>query len=275
MKRGFDWEAYLDRVHRDRPALSEAVVRRLQSGGASPYHWLARAVSPRAATVLDVACGTGAMSRELVAPGRRVIGVDVSVARLDVAAQRAEGPFVCADARHLPLPDDSVDAVVSVLGPVVIQPAADLFAEVARVLRPGGIFAFIAPTILLARPHELVRSLQLVAHLRARPRFPGPTEVTGYVEALEGTGLRKVEDARERYHVKIADRGQAREVIDALYVPGSSPRRTQAAADWLTSRVERRGPVRMSIGMRRFVVLKQLHANPAGNDSPENGVEAG
>ena len=85
----------------------------------------------------------------------------------------------------------------------------------------------------------------------------------------------KVEDARERYHVKIADRGQAREVIDALYVPGSSPRRTQAAADWLTSRVERRGPVRMSIGMRRFVVLKQLHANPAGNDSPENGVEAG
>ncbi|WP_454228326.1 hypothetical protein [Propioniciclava flava] len=54
MKRGFDWEAYLDRVHRDRPALSEAVAAAAQSGGASPHHWLAPAVSPRAATVLNV-----------------------------------------------------------------------------------------------------------------------------------------------------------------------------------------------------------------------------
>ncbi|HRL50610.1 MAG TPA: class I SAM-dependent methyltransferase [Propioniciclava sp.] len=275
MKRGFDWAAYLDRVHQDRPGLTEDVMRRLRAGGATPYRWLARAVSPRATEVLDVACGAGAMALELASPQRRVIGVDVSVAQLEWASGRAPGPFVCADGRRLPLPDASVDAVVSVFGPVVIQPAAALFAEVARVLRPGGVFAFIAPTILVARPGELARSLQLVARLRSRPRFPGPTEITGYVDALEGTGLRKVEDARERYHIDVADRSEARQVIDALYLPGASPRRKQAAVDWLASRIDRRGPVRMSIGMRRFVVLKQLHAEAAGNDSPDDGVEAG
>ena len=115
---------------------------------------------------------------------------------------------------------------------------------------------------------ELARSLQLVARLRSRPRFPGPTEWTSYVDALAGTGLRKVEDARERYHVEVGSRVEALEVIDALYLPGASPRRKQAAVDWLAGRIERRGPVRMSIGMRRFVVIKALHAPPESPDAP-------
>lgn len=280
MKRGFDWATYLAAVHRDHPGLTEAIMTRLEADGSNPYRWLARAVSPRARDVLDLACGAGAMVRELEQPGRRLIGLDLSEHELAVATERSEAPFVCADARRLPFADDSLDAVVSALGPLVIQPPEALFAEVGRVLRPGGVFAFIAPTILFVRPRELARSLQLVARLRSRPRFPGPTEWTSYVDALAGTGLRKVEDARERYHVEVGSRVEALEVIDALYLPGASPRRKQAAVDWLSGRIDRRGPVRMSIGMRRFVVLKQLHASSAepatqvaGNDSPAAGVE--
>ena len=150
----------------------------------------------------------------------------------------------------------------------VIQPVRSLFVEVARVLKPGGVFAFTAPTVVPLHPKDLATSLRIVGHLRSRPKFPGPTEVTGYVDALVGTGLRKVEDARERYHVEVGSRVEALEVIDALYLPGASPRRKQAAVDWLAGRIERRGPVRMSIGMRRFVVIKALHAPPESPDAP-------
>ncbi len=268
MKRGFDWATYLAAVHRDHPGLTGEILARLEAGGSHPYRWLARAVSPRARDVLDLACGGGAMVSELAAPGRRVIGLDLSPDELALAAERCEAPFVCADVRRLPFADASLDAVVSALGPLVIQPPEVLFAEVGRVLRPGGVFAFIVPTILFVRPRELARSLQLVARLRSRPRFPGPTEWTSYVDALAGTGLRKVEDARERYHVEVGSRVEALEVIDALYLPGASPRRKQAAVDWLAGRIERRGPVRMSIGMRRFVVIKALHAPPESPDAP-------
>lgn len=271
MKRGFDWATYLAAVHRDRPGLTEAVLTRLEAGGTNPYRWLARAVSPRAVDVLDLACGAGAMVRELEASGRRVIGLDLSEHELQLAAERAEAPFVCADALQLPFGDASLDAVVSSLGPVIIRPTEALFAEVGRVLKPGGVFAFIAPTILFVRPRELARSLQLVARLRSRPRFPGPTEMTSYVDALEGTGLRKVEDARERYHVEVGSRVEAMAVIEGLYLPGASPRRKQAAVDWLAKRIDRRGPVRMTIGMRRFVVLKQLHEAPAEQEETASG----
>lgn len=260
MKRGFDWATYLAGVHRDHPGLTGEILARLEAGGSNPYHWLARAVSPRADDVLDLGCGSGGLIQELVRPGRRVIGLDLSEHELALAAERSDTPFICADGRRLPFADASLDAVVSALGPVVLQPPEVLFAEVGRVLRPGGVFAFIAPSILFVRPVELARSLQLVARLRSRPRFPGPTEWTSYVDALSGTGLRKVEDARERYHVEVGSRAEALEVVDALYLPGASPRRKQAAVDWLAGRIDRRGPVRMSIGMRRFVVIKALHA---------------
>lgn len=252
-----DWAAYLAAFRAAHPGVTENVLLRTLSGGHTPYRWLARAVSPRATTVVDLACGTGALSRELDRPGRTVVGVNLSPTELGVARRHGPGPWVCADGRRLPLPDASVDAVASMMGAVVIQPARALFAEVGRVLRPGGVFAFMTPTVVPVRPRDLGTLVGIVTRLRSLPKFPGNTEITGYVPALAGTGLRKVEDARERYHVVVRTPEEAAEVIAALYLPTTAAERRQRAVDWLLDRSIRSGDVRIALAMRRFVALKQ------------------
>ena len=65
-----NWRRYLAEFHRDRAGIAEAVLSRALAGDHSPYRWLARAVSATATTVVDLACGSGPMSRELARPGR-------------------------------------------------------------------------------------------------------------------------------------------------------------------------------------------------------------
>jgi SAM-dependent methyltransferase len=88
---------------------------------------------------LDAACGTGRHTAYLASLGHRVIGVDESpemlaVARAKVpAAELHEG-----DLHDLPLADDSVDLVVCALALVHVPELGRAFAELVRVLRPGG-----------------------------------------------------------------------------------------------------------------------------------------
>ena len=59
--------------------------------------------------MLDLACGTGDLCRELASSGLRPIGVDLSFGML--AAARTDAPLVHGDALRLPVPDGSVDGV--------------------------------------------------------------------------------------------------------------------------------------------------------------------
>ena len=71
--------------------VAEAVLSRALAGDHSPYRWLARAVSADAKVVVDLACGSGPMSRELAQPGRTVIGLDLSEHELALAAGAGPG----------------------------------------------------------------------------------------------------------------------------------------------------------------------------------------
>lgn len=63
---------------------------------------------------LDAACGTGRYAEHLAGRGHRVVGVDSSPDMLDRARTRVpSGTFLCGDLHQLPLPDRSVDLVVS------------------------------------------------------------------------------------------------------------------------------------------------------------------
>lgn len=256
MNEMFDWAAYLSLFHSDRAGVAEDILSRAFSGPSTPYRWLARAVSRRADTVLDIGCGSGAMSRELARPGRIVVGADISYAELTLAASRGKTPFICADGKQLPIADESFDAVTSSMGAVVIRPFESLVAEVARVLKPGGVFAFMAPTIWPLSPQDLPTLGQISVRLHGVPQFPGPTEVTGYVPALRSVGLRKVEDRRERYRFTVTSDEDARLVVAALYLPSVSAARLQSAIDWMSARVKRSGPFTVAIPMRRFVAVK-------------------
>ncbi|MET7754500.1 class I SAM-dependent methyltransferase [Streptomyces sp. NPDC005389] len=96
-------------------------------------------VPPGARTLLDLACGTGLVTERLARPGLRVYGADAAHAMLRVAQGRVPGRVVRADARRLPFPDASLDAVSAVWLLHLVPFTAEIVAEAARVLRPGGV----------------------------------------------------------------------------------------------------------------------------------------
>jgi SAM-dependent methyltransferase len=252
----FDWRDYLARFHAERAGTIEAVLSRSMAGDHSPYRWLARAVSTNAMTVLDLACGSGAMSRELAAPGRTVIGLDISEHELKLAAERGPGPWVRGDGLRLPFRDGSVDVVTSCLGLVVIRPMSDVIAEVARILRPGGVLAGIAPAIRPLGPRDVRVLTRINAVLRTKPQFPGPVELTGFAKTLQAHGMTPVEDARERYRFAIRTRADAELMMSALYLPETHPKRVSRAVDFLAERLNKREVVEVAIPMRRIVAIK-------------------
>ena len=85
----------------------------------------------------DVACGTGALTRELeaVAPGALVVGFDFS---LEMLAHGPRGRIAAGDAVRLPLADASVDVVTIAFGLRNLPAPGRGLLEFRRVLRPGG-----------------------------------------------------------------------------------------------------------------------------------------
>jgi arsenite methyltransferase len=97
--------------------------------------------------VLDLGCGAGTdllVAAQMVGPGGRAIGVDMTPAMLERARQSAAAMGLANVELHesliesLPLPDESVDVVIS-NGVIDLVPDKDaVFSELDRVLRPGG-----------------------------------------------------------------------------------------------------------------------------------------
>jgi demethylmenaquinone methyltransferase/2-methoxy-6-polyprenyl-1,4-benzoquinol methylase len=120
-----------------------------RTGAGSPEHLAAFAaaathVTPAPERALDIGCGTGEatlfLAREF--PGARVRGIDISEEMVQIAKAKVgldpEGriAFKVADAASLPYDEDSFDLVAQLNMP-------PFFAEIARVLRPGG-YAIVA-----------------------------------------------------------------------------------------------------------------------------------
>jgi ubiquinone/menaquinone biosynthesis C-methylase UbiE len=133
----------------------EAQVETLFAGAAGPMrrralsllarHWRGR--DQRDLRILDLACGSGAFLENLAAtfPRARLAGVDLSTAYL-AETRRASNvtALAQANAERLPFADGSLDAVTCIylfheLPPRVRPRVA---AEIARVLKPGGVLAF-------------------------------------------------------------------------------------------------------------------------------------
>ncbi|GDX29899.1 demethylmenaquinone methyltransferase [Actinomycetes bacterium] len=110
-----------------------------------------------AARVLDLACGTGDFCVDLTASGYRAVGADFSAGMLN--ATRTSAPLVRVDAAALAYPAESFDAVVCGFALRNFVDLVQVFAEVARVLRPGGRFAALdaaVPESYLARAGNTV-----------------------------------------------------------------------------------------------------------------------
>lgn len=96
---------------------------------------------PAGSRVLDLACGTGDLCIELVRGGHLPIGVDLSFGML--VAARTNAPLVHADVLRLPVPDGSIDGITCGFALRNLEELPRFFAELARVVRPGGRIAIL------------------------------------------------------------------------------------------------------------------------------------
>ncbi|MEO7094694.1 MAG: methyltransferase domain-containing protein [Polyangiales bacterium] len=104
--------------------------------------------------LLDLGCGPGESAFGMLerVPGLRVTGLDISPAMIRFARLRrrfereaARVEFVLGDAMSLDYPDASFDAVTGHSFLYLVPDATRVLSEVARVLKPGGMCAFLEP----------------------------------------------------------------------------------------------------------------------------------
>jgi len=143
-------------------------------------------------TVAELCCGQGEAATLLGARVGRGIGIDISPAMLEAAVRdHTDSPFAFAqgDATRLPLRDGAFDCVVMSGGIHHVNDRRQLFAEVARILRPGGALVWREPVDDFA----LWRWLRAVIY-HAAPGLDAETEspltYNGTVPQLAEAGLR-------------------------------------------------------------------------------------
>jgi ubiquinone/menaquinone biosynthesis C-methylase UbiE len=150
----------------------EAQVEMLFSGSAGAMRRRAlsllakawRQRDQRGLTLVDVGCGSGAFLSDLKGafPRASVMGLDLSAAYLAEAKARSGAATVQAAAERLPFADESLDGLTCVYLfhelPPKVRPL--VAAEMARVLRPGGVLAF-ADSVQKTDEPELARLLEV------------------------------------------------------------------------------------------------------------------
>ena len=119
--------------------------------------------------VLEIAAGTGRVTRHLAAKVDELVATDLNEAMLAIAREALPDPKIewrVADMQALPFVDDSFDAVVGQFGLMFAPDKAAVIRELRRVVRPGG-------SVLLSTWNEIAKNgAAQVAHEQALAAFP-------------------------------------------------------------------------------------------------------
>jgi SAM-dependent methyltransferase len=165
------------------------------------FHVLTQNYAKKASRILVFGAGRGAKERSLQAPGRSVVGVDVDPV---VSTNPMLDEAAVYDGHTLPFADDHFDLCTTRQVIEHLPDPARSFAEIARVLRPGGRFvfqtsnrwfyAFIIAQIVPNSLHPAV--IKLIGGRDKEDVFPTlyRANTRGRLKALlEAVGLREVE----------------------------------------------------------------------------------
>ncbi len=161
--------------------------------------------------VLDLGSGGGIdvlLSAKRVSPGGKAYGLDMTDEMLALARENQKKAgvenveFLKGEIERIPLPDDSVDVVIS---NCVINLSADkdrVLAETFRVLRPGGRFAVSDVVVQGEVPEEIKRSMEswvgCVAGALQDSEYEVKLRAAGFEQiSIEPTRVYKIQDARQ------------------------------------------------------------------------------
>jgi ubiquinone/menaquinone biosynthesis C-methylase UbiE len=176
-------------------------------------------------TVVDLGCGGGLdvfLAARRVGPGGKAIGIDMTREMIELARRNAAKAgvtnveFHLATIDRMPLPDAAADCVISNCVINLAPDKARVFAEVARVLRPGGRLAIAD----IVSEQQLTESITCNADLWASC-IGGAAQQDAYLSAMEAAGLR-VDELRENPYHFISD--QARNASEKYGVKSVSVR---------------------------------------------------
>jgi SAM-dependent methyltransferase len=185
-------------------------------------------------TVLDLGSGGGIdvlLSARRVGPTGRAFGLDMTDQMLALAEEnkRQSGltnvHFLKGEIEHIPLPDNSVDVIIS---NCVINLAADkdrVLREAFRVLKPGGRFAVSDIVVRGELPPAIRHSVELwvgcVAGALAEPDYLAKLAAAGFEQAgIEYTRLYTVEDAQGFLNIEGADLQRLAALVDGKFASG-------------------------------------------------------
>jgi SAM-dependent methyltransferase len=161
-------------------------------------------------TVLDLGSGGGIdvlLSARRVGPTGKAYGLDMTDDMLALARRNAQEAgatnveFLQGEIEQIPLPDDSVDVIIS---NCVINLSADkrkVLREAFRVLKPGGRFAVSDVVVRGPVPEPIRKSMELwvgcVAGALEEQEFLGLLRDAGFMDAsIEPTRVYQVDDAQ-------------------------------------------------------------------------------
>ena len=180
-------------------AVGSALLTRLDTLGPTP------------STVLDLGCGTGAFSSDLAEryPQATCLGLDLADGMVAYARAAADETvngrqqWLVGDAEFLPLASDSVDLVFSSLAVQWCRRPDLLFAEILRVLRPGGhcVFATLGPNTL----HELRDSWASVDEHQHVNRFFSMEELSRAAAPLPLAQLQLEDESLVMEYARVRD----------------------------------------------------------------------
>jgi SAM-dependent methyltransferase len=184
--------------------------------------------------VLDLGSGGGIdvfLSARRVGPTGKVYGLDMTDEMLALARenQRAAGvenvEFLKGEMEHIPLPDGSVDLIIS---NCVINLSADkdrVLREAFRALKPGGRFAVSDVVVRGQIPAEIRRSIELwvgcLAGALEENEYAGKLAAAGFTEiSIEPTRVYRVADAREFLRGQGLDVDAIAPLVDGRFFSG-------------------------------------------------------
>lgn len=156
--------------------------------------------------LLDIGCGAGRDVLEaagLVGPAGRAIGVDLTPEMIRAAeAQRermgiANAGFAAGQMEELPMPDGSVDVVMSDCAINHARDKARVYSEIHRVLRPGGRFVVSDPVSEVPLPPEVKSDPQAWAEC-----YGGAITEDEHFDILRGLGFSGLEVLERRRYLK-------------------------------------------------------------------------
>ncbi|TIQ27689.1 MAG: methyltransferase domain-containing protein [Mesorhizobium sp.] len=185
------------------PEYDDAAIRFLEAlwgdgylspGGPDEVDRVVEGLSLKGKTILDIGCGAGGITLHLVAThgAARATGFDVEKPVIETARRKAiqkglqdRVRFVQAPPGPLPFADASFDVVFSKDALLHVRDKEALFAEIFRVLKPGGVFA--ASNWMIS--HDGEPSADMKAYVAAEGLSFAMASPARYAEAMRRAGF--------------------------------------------------------------------------------------